>query len=311
MIDRRRVLSLLAGAGAAGLHAGAGIGALAATSGAPQRIVSVGGAVTETVFALGFGDRVAAADTTSVYPAAAAALPKVGYLRQLSSEGVLAMRPDLVLLGAGAGPAAAVSQIKASSVPVREIDAPMTPEGVGMLVRSTGAALGATERADDLADEIDRRFATLAASLPGEDAPSVLLVLSAGAGPLLGAGSDTAASALIGLAGGRLALPGLEGYRPISLEPVLAADPDWIVVPDHVVTALGGPEGLKRVDVVSATRAGREGRVIVADSLYLLGFGPRTPQAAADLATLLHPGARIPLLGRPEAPSGLVGTVAS
>ncbi|MEO0962446.1 MAG: ABC transporter substrate-binding protein, partial [Pseudomonadota bacterium] len=125
----------------------------------------------------------------------------------------------------------------------------------------------------------------------------------------LGAGTYTAAQSVIELAGGRLALPDLEGYRPLSLEPVLAADPDYLLVPRHVLDALGGEEALASLDLVSKTPAGREGRIIVMDSLYLLGFGPRAPEAAADLASVLHPDADIPLLDRTASPSPLIALV--
>lgn len=274
-----------------------------------SRIVVAGGAVTETLFALGLGDRIAALDTTSVFPPQANALPKVGYLRQLSAEGVLAMRPDMVLLGEGAGPAAAVEQIKSSSVPVHEIKIGWAPEDVSAMVREIGAATGTAPQADVLAGQIDENFASVAQSVPDADGPTALLVLGAGNGPLLGAGANTAAEAVIVLAGGQLALPRLEGYRPLSLESVLAADPDYIILPSHVMQALGGEEALSDVDVIAKTTAGQEGRIIVVDSLYMLGFGPRTPQAAADLATIFFPDADIPLAGRATSPSQLVRLV--
>lgn len=294
----------LAFGGGAALLLGASPHARAEAPQAPERIVSVGGAVTETLYALGLGGRVLAADTTSMYPAQARALPKVGYLRQLSAEGVLGMRPDLILLGAGAGPAAAVEQIKSADLDVVEVATSWTPEGVTALIESVGAAAGDAEEARKVAAAVTAQFTELADAVPATNRPSVLLVLNAGAGPLLGAGTNTAAEAVITLAGGRLALPTLEGYKPLSLEPVLAADPDFILIPSHVVTALGGPDALTEVDVISQTTAGREGRIIVADSLYLLGFGPRSPQAIADLADMFHPDADIPLAGREQAPSG-------
>ncbi|MEQ8747051.1 ABC transporter substrate-binding protein [Pyruvatibacter sp.] len=271
---------------------------------APERIVSVGGAVTETLYALGLGGKLLAADTTSMYPAEARALPKVGYLRQLSAEGVLGMRPDLILLGEGAGPAAAVEQIKSADLDVIEIGSPWTPDGIGSLIETVGNATGHAARAADFAITVATQFSELKEAIPTKEQPSVLLVLNAGTGPLFGAGTNTAAEAIITMAGGRLALPTLDGYKPLSLEPVLTADPDYILIPNHVVMALGGEEALANIDVISKTTAGREGRIIVADSLYLLGFGPRTPQAIADLAELFHPDADIPLAGRAQAPSG-------
>lgn len=309
MMHRRRFLSLASGLAGGAILPASGHAWASTAARAPERIVSVGGAVTETLFALGLGNRVAAVDTTSTYPAEAAALPKVGYLRQLSAEGVLAMRPDLVLLGSGAGPAAAVKQLAASSVPVRHINVTSSAEGVLTLIRETGAATQTRTAADALADQAASQFRTLRTAIAGHAEPSVLLLLNTGNGPMLGAGADTAAEAIIRLAGGRLALPGLVGYRPLSLEPILAADPDWLIIPSHVADMLGGPSGLAGLDVVASTRAGRSGRVVIADSLYSLGFGPRTPQAAADLAALLHPDADIPTLGRSAGSSGLMETL--
>jgi len=306
--------TLILGGGAAlltGLDTYARAEALPATPLTPAKIVSVGGAVTETLYALGLGDRILAADTTSMFPPAARELPKVGYLRQLSSEGVLAMRPDLILLGEGAGPAAAVSQIRNADLNVVEIATGWTPDDVATLIQTVGTAAGSGGKATELAATIKTQFDELAGAIPTTDKPSVLLVLNAGTGPLLGAGKNTAAEAMISMAGGRLALPGFDGYKPLSLEPVLAADPDFILIPSHVVMALGGKAALADIDVIAKTTAGQQGRIIVADSLYVLGFGPRTPQAVADLAELFHPDADIPLAGRPQSPSGRMSLTGS
>lgn len=307
MITRRKALAAL-GAGGALVASG---GAVFAQTSAYGRIVSVGGAITETLYALGLGDNLQAADTTSTFPLAALQLPKVGYLRQLSAEGILAMKPDLVLLSGEAGPAAAVAHLKTAGIALEQIDIGRSPAAVTNMVEAIGAATGEVEAANALAETVTGQFKTLDAALPLGERKSVLLLLAAGNGPLLGAGANTAASAAINLAGGELAFPDMQGYKAVSLEPVLAADPDWIILPSHVAMALGGREGLSALDVVARTRAGAEGRVAIIDSHYLLGFGPRAPQAAADLATLLYPDADIPVLNRDTAPSSLVSLVAA
>lgn len=302
MITRRKALAAL-GAGGALVASG---GAVFAQTSAYGRIVSVGGAITETLYALGLGDYLRAADTTSTFPPAALQLPKVGYLRQLSAEGVLAMQPDLIVLSGEAGPVAAVEQLKSSGIPLAQIEIGRTPDAVASMVQSVGATADAEAVAERLAQSIKSHFSDLSDALPDGQRKSVLLVLSAGNGPLLGAGANTAASSVIELAGGALAFPEMQGYKAISLEPVLAADPDWIVLPSHVAMALGGLEGIGSLDVIARTRAGMEGRVAIIDSHYLLGFGPRAPQAAADIASLLYPDAGIPVLGRNASPSSLV-----
>lgn len=302
MISRRAALT---GVGVAA--ASLALGKVTAFANAlPSRIVSVGGAVTETLFALGAGDRVLAIDTTSTFPEATKALPKIGYVRQLSAEGVLAMEPDMVLLSGEAGPAAAVAQLQTSGVPITQTEIIRSASGVADMIETVGNAVGAGGKAKTLAAGIRADFDALAGLLPATDRKKILLILSAGTGPVLGAGANTAASTLIHLGGGALAFPNMEGYKAISLEPVLAAAPDWIVLPSHVMMALGGPAQIAKLDLIAGTPAGREGRVAIIDSHYLLGFGPRAPQAAADLASLLYPDLAIPLLGRDGRPSSNV-----
>ena len=95
--------------------------ALAAKAEDYQRIVSIGGDVTEIVFALGQGGRLVARDTTSTYPPEAARLPDAGYIRALSAEGVLSTHPDAVLASEGAGPPEQIDALKASGIPVATV----------------------------------------------------------------------------------------------------------------------------------------------------------------------------------------------
>ena len=81
-------------------------------------IVSVGGPVTEIIYALGEQDRLVGRDTTSVYPPEANDLPNVGYMRALSAEGVLSLSPDLILARSTSGPPVTLDQLAASSVPI-------------------------------------------------------------------------------------------------------------------------------------------------------------------------------------------------
>ncbi|MEQ9519700.1 MAG: ABC transporter substrate-binding protein [Parvibaculum sp.] len=305
MISRRSVLAGIGAGGSIVITGGVSVGQTASFT----RIVSVGGAITETLFALGLGERLLAVDTTSTFPVGVHSLPKIGYLRQLSAEGILAMKPDLLLLSSEAGPAAAVVQLTAAGIPLEKIEVGRSPSGVVAMIEAVGEATGEAVAAQSLSEGVAEQFDTLAAALPTGERKSVLLLLAAGSGPLLGAGANTAASAIIGLGGGALVFPDMQGYKAVSLEPVLAADPDLIVLPSHVAMALGGPEGVAALDVVLRTRAGIEGQVAIIDSHYLMGFGPRAPQAAADFATLLYPDANIPILGRDAVPSTLVSLV--
>lgn len=266
--------------------------ALAAADAA--RVVVLGGDLAEIAFALGAGDRLIAADDTALWPPEAADLPKVGYLRRLSAEGILSLGPDLVLASADAGPPAVIDQLRAAGLAVATGPAGTGFESVVPKVRFVGGALGLVPDADALAARIDTDMARVEAALATlPDTPSVVFLISAGRGAPMASGAGTAADAMIRLAHGRNAVTGFDGYKPLSAEAAIGLAPDAILLPDHVVAAAGSAGQAVALAGLTETPAGREGRIVVMDGLKLLGFGPRTPEAVAELARALHPGATI------------------
>jgi iron complex transport system substrate-binding protein len=253
------------------------------------RIVSVGGSVTELVYALGAGDRLVGVDSTSRYPPAAQEVPDVGYMRRLSAEPILSLEPDIVLAAADAGPPEALAQLRAAGVKVVEVPDTPSPAGVTEKVRAVAGALGLTGPGDALATRLARQFDRLDARLGQVDTrPRVLLLLAVGRGTPMAAGKDTAAQGVIELAHGRNAIEAFSNYKPLSREAVVAAAPDVFLTTERTIERFGGRQALLERPELASTQAGREGRLIVMDGLLLLGFGPRTPQAAAQLAARLH-----------------------
>lgn len=266
-----------------------------------ERIVSVGGSTTEIVYALGAGERLVGADTTSIYPAAADMLPDVGYVRQLSAEGLLSLTPDLILAGGEAGPETALAQTEAAGVRIVKLKEGFTPAEVQAHIETVGAALGreAEAKAVNTAfqQDIEQVLADVA-TLGGK--PRVLFLLQAGRGGMLVAGGQTAAHAMIELAGGENAATGFQGYKPFSPEAAASAAPDVLLVTNQTIEMIGGAERLLADPALAATPAGKAKRIVSMDALYLAGFGPRLAHAVHDLAAALHPDAEIaPLPARP------------
>ncbi len=137
--------------------------AAASDKGNPEakRIVAVGGTITEILYALGAGERVIARDSTSTYPAEAMQKPDVGYMRALSSEGVLAQKPDLILSEDGAGPPDVIGILKASEVPMVTIETPPDARAIAKKIEDVGAAVGLDDKAKVLADNVDAELAAL------------------------------------------------------------------------------------------------------------------------------------------------------
>lgn len=253
---------------------------------AQDRVVSVGGDITEIVYALGEGDRLSATDSTSVYPPEALTTPKVGYVRQLSAEGVLSLEPDLILISGAAGPPEALDQVRATGVPLIEMRTAYTVEAILEKTRRVADALNASEAGAALIADIetDWRDAQDTMSTLGI-APSVLFFSTVGDGSARAGGDETAAQGVIDLIGGVNVFGDRTGYKDLSLEAAIAADPDIILVMSHNVAQAGDLEKMMDHPAISLTSAAQSGHVFVVDSVQIMQFGPRLPAAISKLAT--------------------------
>lgn len=281
-MKRRQVLTLAAGFGVLG-----GVRAAPAL-----RLISIGGAVTELVYELGMQQQLVGVDSTSLYPAAAQKLPNVGYARTLAAEGLLSLTPSLIVATEDAGPPAVLRQLEAARVPLHVLRADHSFEGLLGRTQRLGELLGRPAEATALVERLNTRWASAQQKVQqlrqGHAAPRVLFVLSHGMNQIRIAGQDTAADAMLTYAGATNALQGVTGYKPLTPEAVIAAAPDFILATDQGLEAAGGAEGLLKVPGLAQTPAGRARMVVSFEALELLGFGPRLPQAVAQLAQALH-----------------------
>jgi iron complex transport system substrate-binding protein len=255
---------------------------------ASAKIVAIGGSVTEIVYALGEQDRLAARDSTSTYPPDALKLPDVGYMRQLSPEGVLSVNPDGILALEGSGPREAVEVLKKAGVPFVEVPESFDHAGILEKIRVVGHALDADAKAEALASQVDARLKEAEKQADAAGPPKrVLFILSLQGGRILASGSGTAADGIIRLAGGVNAVEGYSGYKQLSDEAVIAARPDVVLMMDRG-GAPGGEADPFANPAIAATPAGAAKKLVRMDGTYLLGFGPRTADAIADLAGALQ-----------------------
>lgn len=254
----------------------------------PQRVVSLGGAVTEIVVALGAAEDLVGRDSTSQYPASVTALPDVGYVRALNPEGVMALSPDLILAEENAGPPEAVSVLKAAGIPFVQLPDPHTPDGVAEKIARVGHALGRDAEAERLAAD----FRTRMAALPAPDAAPkrVLFILTTQGGKVMAGGEGTSAEAVIRLAGGTNAAAGFKGYKPMTDEAILQAAPDVILMMDREGQMAVTNADILAQPALAATPAAKAGAMVRMDGMLLLGFGPRLPDAVTQLHAALYGG---------------------
>ncbi len=259
------------------------------------RLVSLGGSQTETLFALGVGDKVVGIDTSSTYPPQSQALPKVGHHRQISAESILALRPSHVLAGPGVGPAQALTQLREAGVVVNVSDAAETVEAARAKIKALGDLTGKQKAASSLLAALDKDLEKVkAAKASMKTPPRAVFVYARGMKTLLVSGKGTAAHTMLTLAGADNSMAEVDGFKPLTPEALLKADPEVVVIPSHGLESLGGEDGLWKLPGLATTSAGKRKRYIAIDDALLLNFGPRLGEAALLLQAQLIKGQGAP-----------------
>jgi len=246
----------------------------------PSRVVTLGGSVTEIVYGLGQGDRLVGDDQSSLYPEAATKLPRVGYYRAVPVEGVLSLKPDLVLASEQAGPPEALKRLAGVGVRVVTVSDAPSVDSLKSRIRAIAGALGVAAAGERMVEDVTQELAR-AEAIPATRARALLLINRTGSPQ--GAGRDTAANEVMQLAGLDNVLHDQQGYKPLSAEAMGALAPDLIVVTQASLEAGGGMEKFLSLPGIASTQAAAKRRVVVMDDLLILGMGPRLPLALTQL----------------------------
>lgn len=254
--------------------------ALSAHAAPPARVVTLGGSVTEIVYQLGQGDKLVGDDLSSLYPEAATKLPRVGYYRSVPVEGVLSLKPDLVLASEQAGPPDALKRLADVGVRVVTVSDAPSVASLKSRIRGIADALGVAPAGERMVEDVTRELAR-AEAVPATRARALLLINRTGSPQ--GAGRDTAANEVMHLAGLVNVLQDQHGYKPLSAEAMGALAPDLIIVTQASLDAGGGMDAFLRMPGIASTQAAAKRRVVVMDDLLILGMGPRLPLALTQL----------------------------
>ncbi|WP_166416909.1 heme/hemin ABC transporter substrate-binding protein [Cochlodiniinecator piscidefendens] len=255
-----------------------------------ENIVSIGGAVTEIVYALGQEHRLTARDTTSVFPPEVLELPDVGYMRRLSPEGILSVSPDLILTEPGSGPQETIELLANADIPFVDVPGDYSSEGILQRITTVSAVLGVEERGAELAAEVGAALSAAEQTAQAHDEkPRVLFILSMPGGKLNVSGTGTRADGIIRMAGGINAIDEFDQYRILTDEAVIEAAPDIILM----MTARGGDHGVENDQVwdvpsIQLTPAGENHAMVRMDGSLMLGFGPRTAEAITILSAAFY-----------------------
>ena len=262
----------------------------------PQRWVSAGGALSEWVSAFGAESKLVGVDTTSQHPQSLKSLPSIGYQRQLSAEGILSLKPDVLIGTDEIGPPPVLAQIRNAGVPVEMFSAEASLESLQGTLTHLGRLLGDEAQAVQLfkayQQQLDEHQQQVKQVQANHSSPGVLLLLGHAGGKPLIAGKDTAADWLLTQAGGHN-LATHTGYKPFSVEALAGLNPEVLVFADRSLTGEAARKALiKENPILASIRAAKDGRIYELDPTLLVGgLGPRLPASLKQLTAEFYPAA--------------------
>jgi iron complex transport system substrate-binding protein len=264
------------------------VGAVHASTEVPIRVISAGGSITEIIYALGKQDLIVATDSTSLYPVAAASLPKLGYFRQLSTEGILSFQPSHLIGAQATGPASLAGQLEAAGVQVTILGEQRDLAGLTQLIEQVGKLLGTPNEALLLIQSITQQVTELKQQHNSERSIRALFVMSDSERGITVAGNNTVPQALFDDAGIQNVAANLKDYKVMDNESILAANPDLIFVASHRIKEPEAVKALCQHPALKATSAGRNCALVVMESSSALGLSPRYPQALGTIISSIE-----------------------
>jgi iron complex transport system substrate-binding protein len=262
----------------------------------PQRIVCIGEAYNEMIYALGAQANLVGVDYSSTYPSEIKNLPTVGYHRALSAEGILSLKPTLIIHDNNIGPDNVVRQLQALNIPMKTFQAKDdSVEGAKALLREMGAFFHKEQRAQELCDRIDRQMADAAAVtrkygttprvavIHFGRASNVYLIVGNGGG-----GDASTAGKMVELAGGQMAIEKHGMQQMTSPEIIAKSNPQVILMTEYGFDRLGSADQAKTLPGVAETDAAKNNRIYRVPEHELMYFGPDTGDNVIKLAQLIH-----------------------
>jgi iron complex transport system substrate-binding protein len=258
-----------------------------------QRIVSLSKQYSEILFALGANQDLVAVDLSSTYPPEIKSLPTVGYHRALSAEGIISVKPTLVLHDNNVGPEHVMRQLEDLKIPMKVfeakgVDIPSAKE----LVSEVGRYFHREAQAERLNQKLELDMAkALGRANANSPKPKVLVIHFGRAMNIyLTMTRASTAGKMIEWAGGEIPISGERGMVNLSPEVIASADPDVILLTDFGYDRLGSPEQVATLPGVGATRAAKNKRIYRVEEHDLVYIGPRTGENVLKLQELIHAG---------------------
>ncbi|MEM7304668.1 MAG: ABC transporter substrate-binding protein [Pseudomonadota bacterium] len=256
---------------------------------AAERIVSIGGSITEILYEFDLQDNIIAVDTTSQYPEGTQDKPNVGYMRTLAAEPIIAMNPDLILYLEGAGPPETIEQLEQTGINMVMVSNEHSIDGVKSKISEVAEAVGMQDKGEALSASLDTQYQQLNEYLNGVDESArVIFILSFDQSSAMVAGKDTGADSIIRIAKGENVADDFKSYKPLGAESIAKLAPEYVLTTDFALRNFSSQDEILNSPLLKLTPAAEGDNLIVMDQLLLLGYTPRVVIAADQLAHELH-----------------------
>lgn len=252
------------------------------------RIVSINGTVSEILAELGLLDQIVGTDVASTYPASLKESPKVGHNRQITTEGVLALDPNIIIGTSNDLKPETAEQLRQTGIRVLLLEHEYNTAGALDIIRSLADSLQLSAKGDSLTQVLNNELESVQSYQDQEDKPKVLFIYARGTGTMMVGGSGTQVDEMITLAGGTNVATDIKDYGPLTAEALVAYNPDVILLFDSGLSSLGGADGILEVQGVKETSAGKNRKIVEMDGQFLTGFGPRVAKAIEELHHKIH-----------------------
>ena len=248
-------------------------------------IVVAGGSITEIIYFLNLQNKLVGVDVTSNYPLKAKKLPSIGYIRNLSIEGLLSLKPNLILAEESIGPPIIVKQLNKTSVEFRIIKNNYTIDGINEKFLCISKILDV-----EIKNNIDyKKFINNVKKLKSfvknnnkEKKDILLILMMKGKSPII-AGKNTSGHGFIKMIGQNNSMGKVSGWKPVSSEQILIANPNYIIVTKRALKDFTSIEKFLKLPGISSTKAAKNKNVFIKDGMSLLGYGPRTINVAKEI----------------------------
>ena len=255
-----------------------------------SKVVVAGGSLTEIIYLLNLENNLVGVDVTSKFPESVKELPSIGYVRRLASEGVLSLKPELIIAEEDVGPPAVVNQIGKTSIDLRIIEDKHTFGGIKEKIQCISNIFGLeNEKNQVVYNAISKKIQLLQdfkAINKKKSKKFLIILMMRGTSPVV-AGTNTSGDGFLKSLGLQNSMSEVDGWKPVSKEEIILADPEYIIVTDRAFKSFSSKEQFFLKTGTNLTRAGKENNLIVKDGMALLGFGPRTLDAAISISKFL------------------------